>query len=115
MRNATSDPTIDHDAAHSRYELRIEGTVVGVANYIRSGDTVSITHTGVETALRGRGLAGRLVDFALRDLRGEGLGVLPHCSFVSDYIVKHPEYLELVPAERRSQFGLPAPERHRPR
>jgi predicted GNAT family acetyltransferase len=108
MANVTSDPTIDHDAAHSRYELRIEGTVVGVANYIRSGDTVSITHTGVETALRGRGLAGALTEYALQDLRREGLAVLPHCSFVSDYIAKHREHLPLVPVERRSEFGLPA-------
>jgi predicted GNAT family acetyltransferase len=107
MANATRDPTIDHDAAHSRYELRIEGTVVGVANYIRSGDSVSITHTGVETALRGRGLAGVLIGFALEDARRSGLSVLPHCSFVSDYIDKHREYLELVPEDRRREFGLP--------
>jgi predicted GNAT family acetyltransferase len=108
MANAISDPTIDHNAGHSRYELRIEGTVVGVANYIRSGDTVAITHTGVETALRGRGLAGELIDFALQDARRSGLKVLPHCSFVSDYIDKHPEYLELVPEDRRREFGLTA-------
>jgi predicted GNAT family acetyltransferase len=107
MANATTDPTIDHDAAHSRYELRIEGTVVGVANYIRSGDTVSITHTGIETALRRRGLAGELIGFALEDARRSGLMVLPHCSFVSDYIDKHREYLGLVPADRRREFGLP--------
>jgi predicted GNAT family acetyltransferase len=108
MANAISDPTIDHNAGHSRYELRIEGTVVGVANYIRSGDTVAITHTGVETALRGRGLAGELIDFALQDARRSGLKVLPHCSFVSDYIDKHREYLELVPEDRRREFGLTA-------
>jgi predicted GNAT family acetyltransferase len=107
MTSAITDPTIDHDAAHSRYELRIEGTVVGVANYIRNRDTVSITHTGVETAMRGRGLAGRLIEFALRDARQGGLKVVPFCSYVSDYIGKHPEHLDLVPAERRQEFGLP--------
>jgi predicted GNAT family acetyltransferase len=106
MANATTDPTIDHDAAHSRYELRIEGTAVGVANYIRSGDTISITHTGVETALRGRGLAGELIDFALQDAQRRGLKVLPYCSFVSDYIDRHREYLDLVPSARRAEFGL---------
>jgi predicted GNAT family acetyltransferase len=107
MANATIGPKIDHDAMHSRYELRIEGTVVGVANYIRSGDTVSITHTGVQTAMRRRGLAGELIEFALRDARQCGLEVVPHCSYVSDYIDKHREHLDLVPRDRRHEFGLP--------
>jgi predicted GNAT family acetyltransferase len=107
MADATTGPTIDHDAVHLRYELRIEGTIVGFANYIRSGDTVSITHTGVQTAMRRRGLAGELIEYALRDAAHRGLKVLPHCSYVSYYIDRHPEHLALVPPDRRREFGLP--------
>jgi hypothetical protein len=32
--------------------------------------------------------------------------VLPYCPFVKSYIQKHPEYLDLVPAERRASFDL---------
>jgi hypothetical protein len=32
--------------------------------------------------------------------------VLPYCPFVRGYIERHPDYLDLVPADRRSGFGL---------
>jgi uncharacterized protein len=106
MAEAATKPEISHDRERSRYELRLEGRVVGVADYRREGELVSFTHTWVEPRFRGRGLAGELIEFALRDVREEGLQALPYCSFVSDYIAGHPEHAELVPGERRRQFGL---------
>jgi predicted GNAT family acetyltransferase len=32
--------------------------------------------------------------------------VLPFCPFVNAYLKRHPEYLDLVPEERRAAFGL---------
>jgi uncharacterized protein len=101
-----AETTISHDPERSRYELRLDDRVVGVAHYVRDGELISFTHTGVEPQLRGQGLAGELIEFALRDAREAGAEVLPICSYVSDYISQHPEYLELVPAERRRGFGL---------
>ena len=34
------------------------------------------------------------------------LQVLPYCPFVRSWIAGHREYADLVPADRRSQFGL---------
>ncbi|HEV2790043.1 MAG TPA: GNAT family N-acetyltransferase [Solirubrobacterales bacterium] len=101
-----SDKAISHDPERCRYELRLDDRVVGAAHYVREGDRVSFTHTGVEPALRGQGLAGELIEFALRDAREAGLEVLPVCSYVSEYIAQHPEHRELVPADRRRGFGL---------
>jgi|SRR5215203_4652271 len=98
--------TISHAPERSRYELRLDNEVVGVADYKRDGDQLSITHTGVEPHLRGRGLAGELIEFTLCDIRKRDLAVLPYCSFVSDYIARHHEHLELVPSQRRREFGL---------
>jgi predicted GNAT family acetyltransferase len=98
--------TISHDPGRNRYELRLDGDVVGVADYRREGDQLVITHTGVDPHLRGRGLAGELIEFTLSDIRERHLAVLPYCSFVSDYIARHREHLELVPSERRREFGL---------
>ncbi|HEX2265875.1 MAG TPA: GNAT family N-acetyltransferase [Solirubrobacterales bacterium] len=100
------EKTIAHEPERSRYALRLDGKVVGVADYARDGDALAITHTGVEPRLRGQGLAGELVEFVLDDIRDSDLQVLPYCSYVSDYIARRPEYLELVPAERRRAFGL---------
>jgi predicted GNAT family acetyltransferase len=97
---------VSKDGERNRYELRLDDRVVGVADYVRDGDALAITHTGVEPRFRGQGLAGELIEFALRDMREADLQVLPYCSYVSDYIARNPEHLELVPAERRRAFGL---------
>lgn len=100
------EKTISHEPERNRYELRLDDRVVGVADYVRDGGALAITHTGVEPRLRGRGLAGELIEFALRDMREAGERVLPYCSYVSDYIARNPEHLDLVPEERRRSFGL---------
>lgn len=100
------EKTISHEPERNRYALRLDDRVVGVADYMRDGDALAITHTGVEPRFRGQGLAGELIEFALHDMREAELGVLPYCSYVSDYIARNPEYLELVPEERWRAFGL---------
>jgi predicted GNAT family acetyltransferase len=47
-----------------------------------------------------------MIDRALRDARAEGLQVLPFCSYVSHYIGKHEELRDLVPEDRRAEFGI---------
>jgi predicted GNAT family acetyltransferase len=98
---------ISKDSARGRYELRLGDSVVGELDYMRDGNAIAITHTGVRPSHRGQGLAGELVEFALRDLRDSGSEVLPYCSYVSDFIARRPEYVELVPPEQRPRFGLP--------
>jgi uncharacterized protein len=98
---------IVHDAERSRYELRLDGEVAVVADYRRRGGELSFTHTVTVPELRGRGLAAELVGHALAEAKREGDAVLPRCWFVSEYIDRHREYLPLVPADRRREFGLP--------
>jgi uncharacterized protein len=102
------EKTIAHDPERSRYELKLDGRIVGVADYRQEGNVRSFTHTGVETAHRGQGLAAELIDHALREAQEDGFEVLPHCWYVRDHIARHPEYMELVPAASRGSFGLDA-------
>jgi predicted GNAT family acetyltransferase len=106
--DAATAAEVRDDPERSRYELLLDGEVAVVADYRREGGRVSFTHTGTEPRLRGRGLAGQLIERALAEAKEAGDEVLPYCSFVSDYIADHPEYLELVPAEQRGEFGLPS-------
>jgi hypothetical protein len=55
---------------------------------------------------QGRGLADRLIRFALDDARARGLAVLPFCPFVMAFIEGHREFEDLVPEEYRDKFGL---------
>ena len=86
-----------------RYELLIGDSVVGEIQYHRrrSSDRIAFVHTEVSPSLEGHGLASRLVAGALDDVRAHGLHVVPICPFVSGYLRDHPEYDDLVVADRR--------------
>ncbi len=102
----SAEPEVVDDREQSRYEVRIGGETVAIADYVKQPGTVSFTHTETFAGHRGRGLAGRMIDRALRDARAEQLAVVPFCSFVSDYIARHEEFRHLVPEDRRAEFGL---------
>jgi uncharacterized protein len=104
----TGDPDVVDVPASSRYEIRVDGARAGVAEYHRrAGEpTISFTHTEVDDAHAGQGLAGRLVRAALDDVRTRDLAVLPFCPYVRSWIGKHPEYADLVPESRRAEFDL---------
>jgi hypothetical protein len=79
----------------SRFELDVGGAVA-FANYRRAPSSVIITHTETPRALRGRGIASRLVQGALELIRADGQKVVAGCGFVADYLRKHPEFADLV-------------------
>jgi predicted GNAT family acetyltransferase len=89
-----------------RYELSIDGEVVGFTAYRARPGLIAFVHTEVDERLQGRGLADRLIQFALEDARTRGLAVLPFCPFVKAFIERHREFEALVPATYREQFGL---------
>lgn len=84
--------------AEGRYDYPVAGGVA-IADYIRQGDTLLITHTEVPPALRGGGIGAKLVKALLDDVRAQGLKVVPLCSFVAAYIRRHPEMRDLLADE----------------
>jgi predicted GNAT family acetyltransferase len=80
----------------SRYELLIDGSVVGIADYEIVGNVVVFPHTEIERPLRGRGLGAQLVQYALDDARANNRRVEPRCWFVAEFIAAHPEYADLA-------------------
>ncbi|MCB1413454.1 MAG: N-acetyltransferase [Xanthobacteraceae bacterium] len=83
------------NTAMNRYELDVDGGVA-FANYRRTTTADIITHTETPRALRGRGIASELVKGALELIRGDGRKVIAGCSFVVDYIERHPEQADLA-------------------
>jgi len=101
------DVTFVDNRESNRYEMRVEGELVGVAAYDVDAGAISHVHTEVIDAYAGRGLAQRLVRHALGDARERGLRVLPYCTFVAHVIRQNPdEFLDLVPDDQRVRFGL---------
>jgi len=81
-----------------RYELVVDGELVGELVYRRHDDAITLLHTEVSPSVEGQGLGGRLVAGALDDIRTRGLRVVPVCPFVHAYLRRHPEAADLVSA-----------------
>ncbi|GAA3395878.1 GNAT family N-acetyltransferase [Cryptosporangium minutisporangium] len=92
----------------SRYEANLDGTLAGVVEYQLDGDVIMFTHTGVPSEFEGRGIASQLARYVLDDARRRGLEVLPRCPYISGWIARHLDYLDLVPAASRSRYKLPS-------
>lgn len=78
-----------------RFQARVEGQLC-VADYAMQGDVMVMTHTGVPSALEGRGIAAQLVAAALAHARDKGCKVQPACSYVAAYMRRHPETADLL-------------------
>lgn len=79
-----------------RYEVHVDGCMVGLIRYRREPGLVVLVHSEVDLDLEGSGVGSELVRGALADIRARGLRVVPHCPFVADYIRDHPEEADLV-------------------
>jgi uncharacterized protein len=99
--DALEDATVVDVPEASRYELRLDGRLVGLAAYRRRNGRVAFTHTEVDDALEGRGLGSRLAAAALDAAAEQGLEVVPLCPFIAHYIDRHPEYERLLPSGYR--------------
>ncbi len=91
------DPSrrVRDNTALNRYELDID-SAVAFANYRRTATTDIITHTETPRALRGRGIASELIKGALGLIRADGRKVVAGCSFVVDYLERHPEEADVA-------------------
>lgn len=91
--------TIDvrkNDELH-RYEAVTEdGAVAGFAEFIEDSRKVTFTHTEVDKASSGQGIAGMLARTALDATRATGKSVVPLCPYFKGFIEKHDEYADLV-------------------
>jgi len=100
--NPQTEVELADNPEESRYEIRAGGELAGFTQYrLRPNDAIAFVHTEIDDRFEGQGLGSRLIGFALDDVRGRGLEVLPICPFVKAYIERHPEYADLVP----TRFG----------
>ena len=87
---------ITNNAAQNRYEIHLDGSLDGFAEYRLRGGRVIFTHTEIDPSSQGQGLGGKLARGALDDVRATGRTVVPLCSFIKAYIDKHPEYAAIT-------------------
>jgi predicted GNAT family acetyltransferase len=95
MPSEMSEVTVQHNPAQNCFETTVDG-FRSVLEYERGNGEIVMTHTFVPPALRGRGIAEKLVRAGLDYARSEQYRVIPSCSYVDLFIRRHPEFQTLV-------------------
>ncbi|GAA1447980.1 GNAT family N-acetyltransferase [Leifsonia poae] len=89
--------TVVNEPDASRYALRRDGDLIGVAEYELRDDAIVFTHTEVDESLREKGLASQLVTEALDDVRANSARrVVVACPYIRHWLTEHPEYGDLL-------------------
>lgn len=92
----TTTVTPAHNPERNRYELRHPPGVIGVALYRRRPGQVVFVHTEVDATYLHQGLATRLAEFALADVRASDLRIVALCPFISAYLRAHHDYDDIL-------------------
>lgn len=85
---------VTHDAERHRFSATVDGYECEI-DYRLADGVMTITHTGVPSAVGGRGVAGKLTQFAMDHARAQGWKVIPACSYAAAWMRRHPEYEDL--------------------
>ena len=87
---------IVHDAAHQRFTHERDGQTSYLAYRRLDDKTVDFVSTYTPPALRGRGIAARVVKRALEWAESEGMKVVPSCWFVREYVERDPSWQRVI-------------------
>ena len=83
--------TVTHHPEKHCFEATVQGLRC-MLDYRLDGRLVHMTHTYVPPALEGQGIAAQLVEAGLGWAQNQGLKVNPACSYVRNYLKRHPEW-----------------------
>ena len=87
---------IVHDERGQRFTLDRDGQASYLVYRRLDPATVAFVHTYTPPALRGRGIAARVVEHALGWADAQGLKVVPSCWFVAEYVERMPVWKRLL-------------------
>ncbi|GAA4480750.1 GNAT family N-acetyltransferase [Microbacterium panaciterrae] len=75
--------------AESRYEITSNSVVAGFAEIERRPGLILFTHTEVNPAFQGQGIASKLAAEALADAVATGDTIVPYCPYINKYLRTH--------------------------
>jgi predicted GNAT family acetyltransferase len=94
--NTSLPITVTDNVAGNKFEAVVDGAVVGWQPYRRYKTHIVLMRTEVDSAWRERGISSAMIDGVLGLIRTAGSTVVPYCKLTSDYILRHPEYQDMV-------------------
>jgi hypothetical protein len=84
-----------HVPERHRFEARLQDELVYLS-YTMDGDAISLDHTYVPDAFRGRGVAAELVRAAVKEARQRHWRLQPRCSYVVTFFKRYPEFADVL-------------------
>ncbi|WP_235855916.1 GNAT family N-acetyltransferase [Mesobaculum littorinae] len=93
-----SEPRITREDSDTRgrWVLQVDGQEAELTYSRLSPARIIADHTGVPSALEGRGLGRALVARMVEDARAEGLTVVPTCPFVRAMGQRHADWQDVI-------------------
>ena len=88
--------TVRDNPERQRYELVVDDDIVSIADYHERDGAIVVPHVETDPALRGQGMADRLMAGVLADLRASNRRIVPLCPFADTYIRERPEEQDLL-------------------
>ncbi|MGW4823860.1 GNAT family N-acetyltransferase [Streptomyces sp. NPDC004227] len=96
MSQPSTVPTVQRADAKHRYEILVDGKRAGLTAYRDRGEQRVFYHTEIDDAFAGQGLASRLVQEALTDVRESGKRIVPVCPYVAKFLKRHEEFADIT-------------------
>ncbi|MCQ1060044.1 N-acetyltransferase [Photobacterium sp. ZSDE20] len=85
-----------HDIENQTYFVDLVEGYQAKVSYQISGNVLTLDHSSVPEALRGKGYASVMMEAVLSKIEQEGYTVIPVCSYVIHYMKKHNEWQHLL-------------------
>ena len=86
------DIKVEHDTKNQKFYAVIDGKEAYLQYIVINTNTINMIKTYVPIELRGQGIAGKIVEEGLKYAKLNFYNVIPSCSYVDAYIMKHDEY-----------------------
>lgn len=87
---------VTHAMLQHRFFVRLPGGEGELLYSIAGPDLLDLHHAEVTPALRGRGVAGSLVQAACDYARANGVRLIASCPYVAAWFRRHPEQADLL-------------------
>ena len=84
--------SVSRETGPDRFEVSADGVVAGFTRFVDHDGRRVFFHTEVGEEFGGQGLAGTVVEAAVRATRDEGLTVVPVCPYVTKWLTKHTDH-----------------------
>ncbi len=91
-----TDAVVTRNDSKGRYEARVDGELAGFTEFRLRDGVVVFPHTVVFPEHEGQGIGSSLARTGLDDVRSRGLSVIATCPFIHGWILRHPDYLDLL-------------------